>query len=143
MIIDQIFFTNKQKMLEMKKPCKGNPNVAMRKVRIICNDPDGTDSSSDDDESNDLNNEYGKRVKRIISEVYIPMDNSRKGSLSSVGVVVTRKIEGVRRKGANESRPILYEDELFQYLLENRPPLRKPEQDFELGKEELDWINNL
>ncbi|CAA0809003.1 Ethylene-responsive transcription factor ERF118 [Striga hermonthica] len=41
----------------------------MKKVRIICNDPDATDSSDDEGSSE-------KRVKRIVREVFFPTANS-------------------------------------------------------------------
>lgn len=45
----------------------------MRKVRIICDDPDATDSSDDEKEL-----EREKRVKRIVHEVHFPIcDSSR------------------------------------------------------------------
>ncbi|KAL6529232.1 hypothetical protein OROGR_014855 [Orobanche gracilis] len=52
-----------------KKPrIRPEPNRPMKKVRIICDDPDATDSSEDEGFSE-------KRVKRVVREVCIPVGN--------------------------------------------------------------------
>ncbi|PWA73898.1 AP2/ERF domain-containing protein [Artemisia annua] len=53
---------NKAKFVELNKP--------MRKIRVICYDPDLTDSS-DDDEPNKKHKPYGN--KRIVKEIKIPV----------------------------------------------------------------------
>lgn len=69
----------KEKMLKKKIKSKVDRNVPMRRVRIIYNDPNATDSSSDDDVGS-----CRERVKRVVSEVYIPMFKSSGGCQSSV-----------------------------------------------------------
>lgn len=77
----------KEKMLKRKKECKQDGNVVMKRVRIFYNDPDATDSSSDDDGCcRDQFNERGERIKRVVREVYIPMYNSGEKRQSSVKV---------------------------------------------------------
>ncbi|KAL2559013.1 Ethylene-responsive transcription factor ERF [Forsythia ovata] len=58
-----------QEILSKKPRSIAEPTKPMRKLRIICNDPDATDSS-DDEGIND------KKVKRIVQEVYFPMEGS-------------------------------------------------------------------
>ncbi|KAK1374583.1 ethylene-responsive transcription factor ERF118-like [Heracleum sosnowskyi] len=62
---------NSGKKSKSKKVFVEESKMVMRKVRIICHDPDMTDDS-DDEGSNDVNNSrYGP--KRIVREVTIPM----------------------------------------------------------------------
>lgn len=58
-----IFFTNFAKMPESRKPSK-----MTRKVRVICNDPYATDSSSSEDES-----ERNDTRRRFVREINIPL----------------------------------------------------------------------
>ncbi|XP_051132972.1 pathogenesis-related genes transcriptional activator PTI6-like [Andrographis paniculata] len=54
------------------------PKKAMRRLRIICNDPDATDSSDDETVT-------AKRDKRVIHEVYFPIgEKSAKGKYRGV-----------------------------------------------------------
>ncbi|KAI3453024.1 hypothetical protein Pfo_009687 [Paulownia fortunei] len=55
-----------QETVNRKLRMKPEPTRPMRKVRIICNDPDATDSSDDEGASD-------KKVKRIVREVCFPI----------------------------------------------------------------------
>ncbi|XP_017238213.1 ethylene-responsive transcription factor ERF118 [Daucus carota subsp. sativus] len=106
----------KEKMLRKKKECKDDGKVVMRRVRIFYNDPDATDSSSDDDDDDDDDddiagggcdsvNEFGKRVKRVVREVYIPMYDSSEKCRSSAKVRGKDcKVEDDENKTTNEKR---------------------------------------
>ncbi|KAL8134986.1 uncharacterized protein LOC141713158 [Apium graveolens] len=106
---------DKEKMLKPKKECKQNGNVVMKRVRIFYNDPDATDSSSDDDADGccrDQFNERGERIKHVVREVYIPMNNSTvirqsslkvrgknsKVKLDAYGKTNEKRFTGVRRR---------------------------------------------
>ncbi|CAI9787319.1 unnamed protein product [Fraxinus pennsylvanica] len=58
-----------QETLSKKSRNIAEPTKRMRKLRIICNDPDATDSS-DDEEINE------KKVKRIVQEIHFPRKDS-------------------------------------------------------------------
>ncbi|XP_011076896.1 ethylene-responsive transcription factor ERF118 [Sesamum indicum] len=62
--------------ISRKQKFKPEPSRPMRKVRIICNDPDATDSS-DDEEVRE------KKVKRIIHEVCLPIGEPTRVSKST------------------------------------------------------------
>ncbi|KAL8111090.1 uncharacterized protein LOC141672659 isoform X2 [Apium graveolens] len=95
--------------------CNKNTNAKMKRVRIIYDDPDATDSSGDD-ESKDQTKQFTERVKRVAREVYIPMHGPAEGSEMSVGVEVTNpalpsfknegKLEGTRPE-SNKIKPLL------------------------------------
>lgn len=59
---------NKESVFNRKPKAKAEPGKSMRKIRIIYNDPDATDSSSDDREV-----ERERRVKRLVHEVHFPI----------------------------------------------------------------------
>lgn len=62
------------------KKSRNKPNSAdesikiMRKIRIICYDPDMTDSSDDEGSNNTRKRPYG--AKRIVTEIKLPVDDS-------------------------------------------------------------------
>ncbi|KAL0408857.1 UNVERIFIED_CONTAM: Ethylene-responsive transcription factor [Sesamum radiatum] len=58
-----------EEILTRKPRIRPEPARPMRKVRIICNDPDATDSSDDEEVSE-------KKVKRIVREVCFPIGDS-------------------------------------------------------------------
>ncbi|KAL0446890.1 UNVERIFIED_CONTAM: Ethylene-responsive transcription factor [Sesamum latifolium] len=58
-----------EESLSRKPRIRPEPARPMRKVRIICNDPDATDSSDDEGVSE-------KKVKRIVREVCFPIGDS-------------------------------------------------------------------
>lgn len=62
---------NKESFVNRKAKVKPEPIQAMRKIRIICNDPDATDSSDDEREG-----ERERRVKRLVHEVHFPISKS-------------------------------------------------------------------
>lgn len=66
----------KEKMLKKREVARENCDKPMRKIRIIVNDPDATDSESDDDDDffNYSMNGFVKRNKRIVKEISIPFD---------------------------------------------------------------------
>lgn len=59
---------NKESALNRKPRAKPEPGKPMRKIRIIYNDPDATDSSDDEREP-----ERERRVKRLVHEVHFPI----------------------------------------------------------------------
>ncbi|XP_074335409.1 uncharacterized protein LOC141672659 isoform X3 [Apium graveolens] len=107
--------TGKEKKFTKKTMCNKNTNAKMKRVRIIYDDPDATDSSGDD-ESKDQTKQFTERVKRVAREVYIPMHGPAEGSEMSVGVEVTNpalpsfknegKLEGTRPE-SNKIKPLL------------------------------------
>ncbi|XP_015883014.1 ethylene-responsive transcription factor CRF1 [Ziziphus jujuba] len=55
-----------------KKPIKAAHSNSMKRIRIIYNDPYATDSSSEDDEKQDVSRYRFVRSKRFVSEILIP-----------------------------------------------------------------------
>ncbi|XXG83780.1 hypothetical protein AAC387_Pa10g1460 [Persea americana] len=56
----------------------------MRKIRILCNDPDATDSSSEDEESNHMKSNKKKRLegsKRVVTEFHVPVHSETESSV--------------------------------------------------------------
>ncbi|KAA0049170.1 ethylene-responsive transcription factor ERF118-like protein [Cucumis melo var. makuwa] len=51
-----------------------------RKIRVICNDPDGTDSSSSENERDESNSSKSKRIVREIHFPLFPSSNSTSNS---------------------------------------------------------------
>lgn len=70
------------KRAKIKEICS---DLKMRKIRVICYDPEATDSSSSDDEGGILHRE--KRGKRIVKEIKLPLAGSR--SPQSIGGIET------------------------------------------------------
>nr|WFI63254.1 ERF-B6-8 protin [Morus alba] len=56
---------------------------SMKRIRIICHDPYATDSSSDEDEENEINRHGFRKSKHFISEIFIP-GSPRKSCSASV-----------------------------------------------------------
>lgn len=56
----------------------------MRKIRILCNDPDATDSSGEDEESNHMKSNKKKRLegsKRVVTEFHVPVHSETESSV--------------------------------------------------------------
>lgn len=68
---NQFYKENLGKRLPNKPNSAEESNQMMRKVRIICYDPDLTDSSDDEGSNNSKNNPYGS--KHIVREIKLPM----------------------------------------------------------------------
>ncbi|KAL6577679.1 hypothetical protein OROMI_010007 [Orobanche minor] len=87
--------TLNQETMSRRIRAKSEPSRPMKKVRIICSDPDATDSSDDDCAS-------PKKIKRIVHQVCFPIGESYSSASNSIkkenhiqetkkGVRITRK----------------------------------------------------
>lgn len=84
-----------------KPKIKPEPTRPMRKVRIICDDPDATDSS-DDEGVNE------KRVKRLVREVCFPIGNPTRVSKVSVSESsVQESINGEKSTKKKRAFPLI------------------------------------
>ncbi|KAL6007456.1 hypothetical protein ACLOJK_032954 [Asimina triloba] len=61
-----------------KKKSDFDEMKTVRKIRVVCHDPDATDSSSDEEEPMDWDNKnHGSiRLKRLVHEIHIPLSPS-------------------------------------------------------------------
>ncbi|KAJ4972882.1 hypothetical protein NE237_006056 [Protea cynaroides] len=68
-----------RKLLNQDKVSKQIENKTMRKIRIICYDPDATDSSSSEDErtrtSSDNRNDMSGLKRRLVQEIRVPFSS--------------------------------------------------------------------
>ncbi|XP_068642411.1 ethylene-responsive transcription factor ERF118-like [Aristolochia californica] len=69
----QVLTLDKVCRKEKKKPLFGEHQKIVRKIRVIFNDPDATDSSSEDEEQNDKKIDRLSGSKRLIREIRVPV----------------------------------------------------------------------
>ncbi|KAH6834454.1 hypothetical protein C2S53_004189 [Perilla frutescens var. hirtella] len=85
---------NKESVLSRKSRVKAEPVTPMRRIRIICNDPDATDSSDDEREWD----ERERRVKRLVHEVHFPIAAKPTAKVAESESSVQESINSERRR---------------------------------------------